>query len=860
MHTYFTRFTCLIIILLSLSVESHAQHICGFDDLHQEMFDQDTAYASNIKAIEKIIQSRIKANQSLNKSAEEVYTIPVVVHVVYTDSNAPNNISDEQIISGINRLSEIFTNSDNNSINTNIQFQLAGRTPDCEPTSGIVRVDGSGLAKYVDHGIDIEANDTDGIGASRLGVLSLSRWNPENYLNIWVVNEINNNDGGSGIQAFATLPGTHVLYDGVVVLYNSFGYDYDQCNCFELKSYTDENKVLAHEIGHYLDLYHTFEGDAGGLSCPSIVGENGDKVADTPAHIRTFNCQTSNNFCYPSNDPFYDIDKVIHNYMGYAPESCQYEFTQGQVDRMRACLETTRANLVLSQGIYPITNSEPAITCSPQSLQGITAEYGMGIISVQIGNLTAGSGSTYQDGGYLNNWCAMGTLEPNIQYDINISTFGYYNEDLKVFIDYDNNGSFENEELIFSSSNNTSHIGTFTVPENAVTNTSLRARIISDHFQYNITNACYPPTYGQVEDYSIFIKKDDTPNIERGLALQLDGVDDCLFTNFTADPLSESFTYEFWCKPQGDPKLCQVIFDRTPQNFSTYNFMAVWHGRIFVFFGKEMLLMNATPLTYEEWHHIAYTFDGAVQRLYLNGTLVGADSLTNIVANVAKLHIGAFYSNFLNFKGQIDELRLWREARTGQQIRENMNLTTKILDSEGLTYFHFNDAIQDSLIHDFSENENATLNGNPSLINSTANTGGVGANFTLSDIISNQTLDASDVDATLLFSTIDSNTEFTITKQEYEVNTLDGISDTIINANKTWVFTSSTNEPFQFSITFNFDENTFDDPNFQAYKLYRRGVGSDGNWELSEAMPTAIDTSTITFTGLTKAGQYIVAK
>ncbi|MEZ4952649.1 MAG: LamG-like jellyroll fold domain-containing protein [Saprospiraceae bacterium] len=859
MHTYFTRITYLF-FLLCLSIKPHAQHICGFDELHQEMADHDTAYANNIKSIEKIIQSRIKANRSLNKSAEEVYTIPVVVHVVYTDLDAPNNISDEQIFSGINRLSEIFANSDNTSINANIQFQLASRTPDCEPTSGIIRVDGSGLDKYVDHGIDIEANDTDGIGASRLGVLNLSRWNPENYLNIWVVNEINNNDGGSGIQAFATLPGTHMLYDGVVVLFNSFGYDYDQCNCFELKSYTDENKVLAHEIGHYLNLYHTFEGDSGGLSCPSTIGENGDKVADTPAHIRTYNCLTTNNYCYPPTDPFYDIDKVIHNYMGYAPESCQYEFTQGQVERMRACLETTRANLVLSQGIFPITNSEPAIACLPQSTQGISAEYGMGIISVQIGNLIVGSGSTFQDGGYLNNWCATAIFERNTQYDINISTFGYYNEDLKVYIDYDNSGSFENEELVFSSSNNTNHIGTFTIPENAVTNASLRTRIISDHFQYNITTACYPPTYGQVEDYSIFIKQDEAPIIERGNALQLDGTDDCLFTNFTADPLSESFTYEFWCKPQGDPKVCQVIFDRTPQNFSTYNFMALWHGRIFVFFGKEMLLMNAAPVSYNEWHHVAYTFDGEMHRLYLNGVLAGANSLSNITANVAKLHIGAFFNNYLHFAGQIDELRLWKEARTGQQIRENMNLTNKILDSEGLTYFHFNDTIQDSLLLDFSKNENAILKGNPSLVNSTVNTGGAGDNLTLSNIITNQSIDAATVDATLLFSIIDSVAEFTITKQEFSVNTLDGINDEIINANKTWVFASSSKKPFQFSITLGFDENTFFVPNFQPYKLYHRGLGSDGPWELSDAQPTAITTSSITFSGITKEGQYIVAK
>ncbi len=845
--------------IFCLALVSNAQHRCGFDDVHQGFLQHDNNYLQKQKAFEKAIQSKLKANRELEKSST-VFTIPVVVHVVYANKNADHNISDEQIYSAIQRLNDIFSNDSGTTIDADIEFCLATRTPDCQSTNGIVRVDASGLADYEAEGVDIESTDTDGKGASRLGMFNLSRWNPEEYLNIWVVNEISDNDGGSGVQAFATFPGTHYLYDGVVVLYNAFGYDYDNCNCFELKSYTDENEIIAHEIGHYLNLYHTFEGDSGGYSCPSTADEDGDRVADTPAHIRTFNCLTSGNSCYDSSDPFYDFDEVIHNFMGYSPESCQYEFTQGQVDRMRACLQTSRASLLTSLGCQPIVSTEPSVACIPQTGEGINAEYGIGIVEVKIGDLFAGSGSSYQDGGYMNNWCNSATFEPNTEYKIEISTFGYYNEDIKVYIDYDNNESMEGDELIFSSYNNSYHAGEFTTPSDLTLGTPLRLRIISDHYQYNISNSCYAPEYGQVEDYSIYFEEEEAAIIERGHAIGFDGEDDCLITEFVADPLTEQFTYEFWCKPDGDPSQCQVIFDRTPQGFSTFNFLALWYGRVFAYFGKDLLFMNADPLTYGEWYHIAYTWDGFSQNLYVNGILEGTDSVTNVIANDAGLNIGAFYENFLFFEGQIDELRAWKEARTGTQIRENMLITNNVLTGDNLSYYHFNDSIQENSVKDFYKTKSAKLKGNPAWLNSTVNTGSNGSTQSLKNIVENETINADDVNMSLYFTKVGEDFELTIIKQEFEANTFDGIDGEVIYSNKSWNLAPSNDEEFSATIIFDSGESSFSQLDTGLYKLYHRNIGSDGNWEKTDFEAEEINSSAVKFSGINKAGQFILVK
>jgi len=322
---------------LSEDNHSHTEQ-CAHTIIHERMMEENAVYRSEQEAREQSLANLVTQMRTGNfPKNDEIFTIPVVVHVIH-DGDAygtGSNISDEQVYSAINGLNEDFrkmpgTNGDGDGVDVGVEFCLAQRDPDGNATNGINRVNGCSVTDYCTEGISAG----NGQGAGELAVKNLSRWPNQEYYNIWVVTEIENNNGGGGIQGYAYFPTTSSV-DGTVVLYNAFG------TVGNLKSYTDLNRTITHELGHGFALFHTFQG---GSCSESNCAIQGDRVCDTPPTSLNSSC----------NSPACGGTQQVENYMDYTSENCKNMFSQGQKDRMRLAIQNSRPNLLNSDGCEPL--------------------------------------------------------------------------------------------------------------------------------------------------------------------------------------------------------------------------------------------------------------------------------------------------------------------------------------------------------------------------------------------------------------------------------------------------------------------------------------------------------------------------
>ena len=280
-----------------------------------------------LASFEQSVKNRLLSRSVNSVPDTQHYTLPLVFHIIH--QNGPENISDTDIRDAQQLLNDAFANlapfNPATGVNTNIRFCLGSNaiTRHTSPLTDMI----------------LESDD--------YNLKQIGAWNPTTHINIWVVNSITSLNMGPAVAGYAMFPSAHgSTVDGIVV------------EAAFIHNHPDDVKVLVHEMGHYLGLYHTFEGGCVNNDCTT----DGDKVCDTPPDnsISPVPCTGSVNTCHTdsddpsSNNPFRTIANgglgdqpdMFQNYMDYGFQSCQNTFTDGQRSRMRSSLLNARASLL----------------------------------------------------------------------------------------------------------------------------------------------------------------------------------------------------------------------------------------------------------------------------------------------------------------------------------------------------------------------------------------------------------------------------------------------------------------------------------------------------------------------------------
>ncbi len=309
----------LTLVVSCLTLFGQQEHIrCGNDIYHDALRSEFPDFERNTNEIFEAAATFANSPQARSSNGV-VYTIPVVVHVVY--KNATENLSTTQVQSQIDVLNEDFrmTNSDANQVpnlfaslaaDVEFEFCLAQVDPSGNATDGITRTQTN---------VNSFSVTSDNVKSSSTG--GKDPWPASDYLNIWVC-EIT-----GGILGYATPPGTAASRDGVVVGYQFFGtsgtatYPYN------------EGRTGTHEVGHYFGLRHIW-GDGG-------CGVD-DQISDTPLQGQQYGgCPSFPQTTCGSSDMFM-------NFMDYVDDRCMFMFTTGQSQLMQYVMQNFRSGLITS--------------------------------------------------------------------------------------------------------------------------------------------------------------------------------------------------------------------------------------------------------------------------------------------------------------------------------------------------------------------------------------------------------------------------------------------------------------------------------------------------------------------------------
>ena len=334
-NSYILLLLVFALSFYTIKAQEPIKRWCAFDEAQKVQLEQDTVFRLQEKRINNLILQNIK--NGYLEARQSDYILPVVVHIVSppgTPIGIGNNLTNEEVMDGLQLLNKAFSNSGEfyspEGIDIGIQFCLAEQTPDGKATDGITRHESDLVADPKCSNYSTNYDD-------QLAIKSIISWNCKEYINIWLVTDLFNEKLGCSLAGYATYPGNSCAWDGIM----------QESRYWITKPGTE---VTAHEMGHYLGLYHTFEGGCKNDDCLS----DGDRVCDTPPDDSPSYAACNTNSCI-SDVP--DLPDDNTNYMDYS--ACQPpHFTVGQKERMIQALLVSRSQLLNSLGCSPLTNKD----------------------------------------------------------------------------------------------------------------------------------------------------------------------------------------------------------------------------------------------------------------------------------------------------------------------------------------------------------------------------------------------------------------------------------------------------------------------------------------------------------------------
>ena len=288
---------------------------CGQHKIQERMM-RDPVFKKQFEADQeslKLLEEQITRDPLRKRGT--IYTIPVVFHVIH--DGGISNVSRVQIQDAMDILNRDFRKQNADAANVHsdfqgkpmdaeIQFVFATKAPNGACFSGVTRtyststdVTGKAQVQAVQNGNDVYKGE----------------WTGKKYLNVYVADVI---ETGAG-YTFNPYGNGNSMSNGIWITHTYLG--------SIGTSDVNKSRALTHEVGHWLNLAHTW-GPNNSPGDPASCSTD-DGVTDTPNTIGVRWCNLDEASC--------GVRANVENYMDYS--YCSKMFTSGQVSRMRAAIQ-----------------------------------------------------------------------------------------------------------------------------------------------------------------------------------------------------------------------------------------------------------------------------------------------------------------------------------------------------------------------------------------------------------------------------------------------------------------------------------------------------------------------------------------
>ena len=203
-----------------------------------------------------------------------------------------------------------------------------------------------------------------------------------------------------------------------------------------------------------------------------------------------------------------------------------------------------------------------------------------------------------------------------------------------------------------------------------------------------------------------------------GNALEFDGSNDYVDCGQSeAANITGSLTIEAWVKPYTKNSNLTIVgnSDSGLNNSGYVLHVNTWNntdGKIgFETNNGDPIVTEDSVVEFDRWQHVAVVSSGVTATVYVNGEAKKVIGSVNLTSTLNHLFIGAMPDPAYYYEGQIDELRIWNDVRSQQEISDNMCLTLNSNEAGLAAYYQFDETDGSTTLPDITANNNdGTLN------------------------------------------------------------------------------------------------------------------------------------------------------